>query len=254
MGKIYFVSDLHLGVPGRTTSEAREQSFVRWLRSIREEADCIYLLGDLFDFYFEYKTVVPKGYVRLLGELASIADSGVEMHFFTGNHDMWIFKYFEEELGITTHRAPVIHHLQGKTLYIGHGDGLGPGDRGYKVLKQIFNNKVCQWLFERIHPNLGIGIANYWSRKSRYSNPDKIRFEKEREWLVAYCNTMLGRQPDIDYFLLGHRHLPIIHTLENGISKYVNTGEWLYSQSYAYLEDGQIHLSFHENADGKVFG
>jgi len=254
MGKVYFVSDLHLGVPGRTSSTERELAFVRWLRTIREDADAIYLLGDLFDFYFEYKTVVPKGHVRLLGELASIADSGVDMHFFTGNHDMWIFRYFEKELGITTHRNAVIHQLQGKKVFIGHGDGLGPGDKGYKVLKKIFANRTCQWLFERLHPNLGIGLANYWSRRSRYANPDQYRFDKETEWLVAYTNEMIQTRGDIDFFVMGHRHLPIDHKLDNERSRYINTGEWLYSQSFGVMEGGNISLGFFENDKGEIFG
>ena len=253
MGKIYFASDLHLGVPGNTSSEEREKSFVRWLQLVHQDAEALYLVGDLFDFYFEYKSVVPKGHVRLLGQLALMADSGLPIHFFTGNHDMWIFSYFEEELGIKTYRAPIIETLHGKTLMIGHGDGLGPGDKGYKFLKKVFANKVCQWLFERIHPNLGIGIANYWSKESRYANPDQIRFDKDTEWLVHYVQEQL-KSKNIDYFIFGHRHLPIDHKISGHSSRYINLGEWLYSQSYGVLTEGQFELKFFENESGKIFG
>lgn len=253
MGKVYFVSDLHLGVPGRLSSKEREAQFISWLDDISRDADELYLLGDLFDFFFEYKTVVPKGYVRLLGRLAELADRGLPMYFFTGNHDMWIFNYFKDELGIQTFRHPIRKTIQGKALLIGHGDGLGPGDRGYKFIKKVFANKACQWLFERIHPNLGIGLANYWSKQSRYANPDFDRFNKDTEWLVNYANDYLDHT-HVDYFVFGHRHIPIDHVLKNGSSRYINTGEWLHSQSYAVMEDGQIQVEFFNTSNDEVFG
>jgi len=253
MGKIYFASDLHLGVPGSTSSAEREKAFVRWLQFIHGDAEALYLVGDLFDFYFEYKTVVPKGYVRLLGQLAAMADAGLPIYFFTGNHDMWIFKYFESELGILTFRSPIVKEIHGKKVMIGHGDGLGPGDNGYKFLKKVFANKVCQWLFERIHPNLGIGIANFWSKESRYANPDQIRFDKETEWLVHYAQDQL-RDRHIDYFIFGHRHLTIDHEIEGHSSRYINLGEWLHAQSYGVMTDGHFELKFFENENGKIFG
>lgn len=253
MGKVYFVSDLHLGVPGRLSSREREALFVKWLDDISVDAEELYLIGDLFDFFFEYNTVVPKGYVRLFGKLAELSDGGLPIYFFTGNHDMWIFDYFEKELGIETYRSPITRTIQGKKLYIGHGDGLGPGDRGYKFIKKVFANKVCQWLFERLHPNFGISLANFWSKQSRYANPSFDRFHKDTEWLVDYANDYL-KHTAIDFFIFGHRHIPIDHKLDNGISRYINTGEWLHSQSYAIMEDGQIKVVFYKREDGEVFG
>ena len=253
MGKIYFVSDLHLGVPAATDSATRERDFIRWLDQIAPDAERIFIIGDLFDFYFEYTTVVPKGYVRVLGALAYWRDRGVPIDFFIGNHDMWIFSYFEKELGIPTHRHPIALTLHGKKCLIGHGDGLGPGDKGYKILKAIFASRICQWLFERIHPNLGIGIANYWSRQSRYANPDERTFHRSTEWLVQYAESYIEQIP-MDYLIFGHRHLPIDCTLSDGQSRYINTGEWLYARSYAVMEDGQLEIQFFEHEGGQIFG
>ena len=252
--KTYFVSDFHLGVDARLSSREREQQIVRWLDSIRDRAAAIYLVGDVFDFWFEYKTVVPKGYVRLLGKLAEIRDSGVNLYFFTGNHDMWVFRYFEDELGIPTYRSPIVREIGGKVFVIGHGDGLGPGDHGYKFIKKVFTNPVCQWLFARIHPNFGIGMANYWSGTSRNGNPNLGYFlGEEKEWLVSYTNEYLDRQ-FADYFIFGHRHLPIDHTLKNGKSRYINLGEWLNYNSYAEFDGTDLRIRFFENEAGRFFG
>lgn len=254
MKKIYFASDFHLGVPGAVSSKEREQQIVRWLAGIAPDAAEIFLVGDVFDFWFEYRTVVPKGYVRLLGKLAEISDSGIPMHFFTGNHDMWIFKFFEEELGIATYRAAIERDLFGKKFIIGHGDGLGPGDHGYKFLKKVFANPTCQWLFERFHPNFGIGLANFWSKKSRKINPPAATFYgEENEWLITYSNDFLKKQ-FADFFVFGHRHLPIDHTLENGQSRYINLGEWLYFNSYVTFDGKTVEHHFFEKESGEVFG
>ncbi len=252
MGKIYFASDFHLGADASTDSRTREKWILNWLDSIVADAEAIYLLGDVFDFWFEYKKVVPKGYVRLLGKLASIRDNGTPVYLFTGNHDMWIFNYFEQELGIPTYRKPQVLTLQNKKCMIGHGDGLGPGDYGYKILKKVFANPICQWLFERIHPNLGIGIAEFWSGKSRYANANlDVYTKKEAEWLYQYCESMLNINP-CDYYIFGHRHIPLDLTLSNGKSRYVNTGEWMYARSYATLENGHLNLHFFDNEAGIV--
>ncbi len=254
MSKIYFASDFHLGIDARLSSRERERQILRWLDSIRDEAGEIYLVGDLFDFWFEYKTVVPKGFVRLLGKLAELRDSGIEIHYFTGNHDMWMFRYFEEELGIPTHREPIIRERNGKTFFIGHGDGLGPGDHGYKFIKRVFANPFSQWLFERLHPNFGIRLANFWSGSSRKRDRDAGRFlGSEKEWLIAYCNRKLD-QLSIDYFIFGHRHLPIDHTLKNGRSRYINLGDWMHYNSYAVFDGEELQLHFFENEEGRIFG
>ncbi len=252
--KIYFASDFHLGVPGRLSSKERELQIIRWLEYIKPDAGEIFLVGDLFDFWFEYKTVVPKGFVRLLGKLAELADAGIKMHFFTGNHDMWIFDYFEKELNIPTYRAPIERYFGGKRFLIGHGDGLGPGDYGYKFIKRVFANPLCQWLFERLHPNFGIGLAKFWSNKSRATNTNEAEFYGEDdEWLIAYCREVL-KEKKIDYFIFGHRHLPILFDLKENHSWYVNLGEWLNFNSYAVFDGQELELKFFENEEGVIFG
>ena len=244
--KIYFASDFHLGIDARVSSKEREKQIVRWLDLIKEDAKEIYLVGDVFDFWFEYSTVVPKGYVRLLGKLAELRDSGILIYFFIGNHDMWMFKYFEEELDIPIYRKPIERDLLGKKFFIGHGDGLGPGDKGYKRLKKIFANPLCQWLFARIHPNFGIKLALYWSGTSRDSNPAEESFlGEEKEWLLTYSNKKLD-EVNADFFVFGHRHLPIDYTLKNGRSRYINLGEWMHYNSYAVFDGEKMEIKFFE--------
>jgi UDP-2,3-diacylglucosamine hydrolase len=242
--KTYFASDFHLGSDAKFTSKERERQLVKWLDSIRKDAEALYLVGDVFDFWFEYKTVVPKGYVRILGKLAEMRDEGLPIYFFIGNHDMWMFKYFEEELNIPTYRKPIVREIQGKTFFIGHGDGLGPGDQGYKMIKKIFANPICQWLFARLHPNFGIALANFWSNKSREANKHENKFlGADREWLIAYCNRKLKTHP-VDYFVFGHRHLPIDHMLEDGKTRYVNLGDWLNFYSYGVFDGEELRLEY----------
>lgn len=252
--KTYFASDFHLGIPGRLGSREREQQIVRWLDQIEKDAEAIYLVGDVFDFWFEYRSVVPRGYTRLLGKLASMRDRGIPIYFFTGNHDMWVFDYFERELDIPTYREPIIREIYGKTFFIGHGDGLGPGDHGYKFLKKVFANPVCQWLFARLHPNLGFFLAQYWSGKSRAANPGEKRFlGEEGEWLIQYANQKLDDLA-VDYFIFGHRHLPIDHTLKDQRARYINLGEWLYYNSYAVFDGETLQLQFFEQPNPLVYG
>jgi len=252
--KIYFASDFHLGTDAKYSSREREQQIVRWLDQIKADAEAIYLVGDVFDFWFEYATVVPKGYVRILGKLAELKDAGIEIYFFIGNHDMWMFKYFEEELGIPTYREPIVRELKGKTFFIGHGDGLGPGDHGYKFLKKVFSNRLCQWLFARLHPNFAISLASFWSNRSRDANPAEETFHgPDGEWLLIYANEKLDTLA-ADFFVFGHRHLPINYTLKNGSSRYINLGEWMHYNSYAVFDGQKVQIKFFENPDGKVFG
>ncbi|MEM1319105.1 MAG: UDP-2,3-diacylglucosamine diphosphatase [Bacteroidota bacterium] len=245
--KIYFASDFHLGVDARLSSRERERQIVRWLDSIRHDAEALYLVGDLFDFWFEYQSVVPKGYVRLLGKLAELRDAGLPIYFFTGNHDMWMFSYFEEELDIPIYRQPIVRELKGKRFFIGHGDGLGPGDHGYKLIKKVFASKLCQWLFARLHPNFGTFMATYWSGRSREANHEEAKFlGPDKEWLIAYAHRKLEQQ-DIDFFIFGHRHLPIDYMLNNGKSRYINLGEWMNYNSYAVFDGEELQLKFFEN-------
>ena len=241
MSKIYFASDLHLGVPNREKSLVREKLFVQWLDEIKNDAEAIYLVGDIFDFWFEYKKAVPKGYVRLLGKLAEISDSGIPIHIFTGNHDMWLFDYLEDEINAHIYREPIEISIKGKRFFISHGDGLGPGDNGYKLIKKIFKNKLCQWLFERIHPNLGISIAQYWSKKSRIANGEKDEsYHGEKEWLTQFCKEKM-KTIEVDYFIFGHRHLPLEVDLGNN-TIYINLGEWVNYNSYAVFDGKRLEL------------
>jgi len=241
LSKIYFASDLHLGVPNREKSLERERLFVQWLDEIKVDAEAIYLVGDVFDFWFEYKKVVPKGYIRLLGKLAEISDSGIPIHFFTGNHDMWLFDYLEKEIKVSIYKDPIKISLKGKQFFIGHGDGLGPGDMGYKIIKTIFRSRICQWLFERIHPNLGISIAEYWSKKSRIANGVKDeKFYGEDELLTQFCKEKM-KTTEVDYFIFGHRHLPLEINLGDNTT-YINLGEWVNYNSYAVFDGKKIEL------------
>ncbi len=245
--KIYFASDFHLGVPDYESSLLREKKVVTWLDSIKHDAAEIYLVGDLFDFWFEYKYTVPKGFVRLLGKIAEITDAGTIVHVFTGNHDMWMFDYLPKEIGIQLHRDPIEKTYNGKTFLIGHGDGLGPGDGWYKILKWICANKICQWLFARIHPNLAFGIGHYCSRKSRIATgtSDSVYLGDDKEWLVIFCKEKL-KEKHFDYFIFGHRHLPIDVKVGEK-SSYINLGEWVNYYTYAEFDGTQLQLKKFES-------
>lgn len=253
MKKIYFASDFHLGVNAVLTSRDRERQIVRWLDRIAPEAEAIYLVGDLFEFWFEYQTVVPKGYSRFLGKLAELRDGGLPIHIFTGNHDLWMFGYFEEEFGIPVHHRPIQAELAGKRFFIGHGDGLGPNDRGYKLMKKMFTSRVNQWLFRWFHPDLGMRLAGFSSQASRDAMPEEERswLGEEREWLVQYCHRKIDQGLAPDYFVFGHRHLPVDWRLKNGKSRYINLGDWMSYCSYAVFDGEQMELRFFER-DGIV--
>ncbi len=239
---IYFASDFHLGAPNYEESRIREDRIVRWLDDIKTTAEEIYLVGDLFDFWFEYKKAIPKGFIRLQGKIAELCDSGIPVHVFIGNHDMWMFDYLPHELGVIMHREPIAKTYNGKKFFIGHGDGLGPGDHGYKFIKKVFANPVCQWLFARIHPNLGIGMADYWSGRSRKANrgDDEKYLGDDAEFLVQYCKEHLTKE-HVDYFIFGHRHLPLdLHVGEN--SRYINLGEWINYNTFGVWDGKQMKL------------
>jgi UDP-2,3-diacylglucosamine hydrolase len=246
--KLYFASDFHLGIGTYTYSREREARLVSWLDTIKADAAEVFLMGDVFDFWFEYKTVVPKGYIRFLGKLAELADAGVKLWFFKGNHDMWMFDYFERELGATIISNELVIVRNGKKFYLHHGDGLGPGDTFYKFLKKFFRSKFCQWLFARIHPNLGVGIANYWSKHSRIANEKKEEHKPgEQEWLVTYCQELL-KTHFYDYLMFGHRHLPLDIQLGDK-SRYINLGEWVNACSYAVFDGETVKLKHFEKGE-----
>ncbi len=245
--KIYFASDFHLGAPNHAQSMIREKLIVKWLDEIKADAEEIYLMGDMFDFWYEYRHTAPKGFIRFLGKLAEIADSGIPITLFTGNHDMWMFEYLPKEIGVTIYREPIERIFNGKKFFLGHGDGLGPGDHGYKFIKKVFANKVCQWLFARLHPNFGMGMAHYWSHKSRASNggENEEKFVSiDHEWLAIYAKEVLQKQ-HYDYFIFGHRHLPLNLQLTEK-SVYINLGEWVMYNSYAVFDGKELQLKYYK--------
>jgi UDP-2,3-diacylglucosamine hydrolase len=245
--KIYFLSDFHLGVPDHATSLVREKAVIRFLDTAKQDAAEIFIVGDLFDFWFEYKKVVPKGFIRILGKLAEITDSGIPVHFFVGNHDMWMDGYFEQELNIPVYHSPQTFEFNDKKFLVGHGDGLGPGDHGYKMLKKLFRNPVAKFLFGIIPPFIGMGIAHYSSRGSRSitGGTDEKFLGEDKEWLIVYCREQL-KTGYFDYFIFGHRHLPIDFML-NDKSRYINLGDWIRYNSYAVFDGKQLELKYFQS-------
>lgn len=241
--KIYFASDFHLGAPNAQESLKREKRIVAWLDQIKQDAQEIYLVGDLFDFWFEYKHAIPKGFVRLQGKIAELTDSGIPVHVFTGNHDMFIFDYIPKELGVKIYREPIIREYNGKKFFIGHGDGLGPGDRKYKMIKWFFASKFCQWAYARIHPNLGLAFAFAWSRSSRKTNAgyDEKFHGEDKEFLVLFCKDYVKQDNSIDYFVFGHRHLPMEIKI-NEKATYFNLGEWIKHNTYAVFDGEKLEM------------
>ena len=244
--RIYFASDFHLGIPDAQSSLEREKKLVRWLESVRHDAHAIFLMGDLFDFWFEYKTVVPKGYVRFLGKITEITDSGIPVHVFRGNHDIWAFDYLEKECGATLYRLPVIKTFNNRKFFLSHGDGFGPGDKGYKMLKKVFEFPLNQWLFRWLHPDLGTRMALFFSRRSRLANearehkaPDGTKTEKLPLW--HFANDMLAKYPDINYFIFGHNHLMRKASI-NDTTEFMLLGDWINFFSYATFDGENIEL------------
>ena len=240
--KIYFASDNHLGAPTSEASKPREKKFVAWLDDIKHDAAAIFLIGDLFDFWFEYKTVVPKGFTRTLGKLAEISDSGIPIHYFVGNHDLWMNGYFEEELGIPVYHKPKEFKFNNTLFFIGHGDGLGPKDKGYKRMKKVFTNPFFKWLFKWLHPDIGVKIAQHLSVKNRLiSGDDDATFlGEENEWLAVYSKRKL-EEKHRDYFVFGHRHLPLEIQL-NETSRYFNLGDWIQYYTYGVFDGEKFEL------------
>jgi UDP-2,3-diacylglucosamine hydrolase len=251
--KIYFLSDFHLGAPDHASSLEREKIIVQFLDTIKSDAAEIFLVGDMFDFWYEYRRVVPKGYVRLLGKLAELSDSGIPMHFFVGNHDMWVRDYFQKELNIP---------VNGKIFLIGHGDGLGPGDHGYKRLKKVFRNPVSKWLFGVLPPVAGMGLANYMSRRSRAQTgaTEETFLGESKEWLIIYCKEVLQKKK-IDFFVFGHRHLaidyrllPVDVTAVPGMAspRYINLGDWIRYYTYAVFDGEELTLRSYLGKEEKI--
>ena len=240
--KVYFVSDHHFGLPNPTESLAREKKFVRWLDEKQKDAAAIFILGDMFDVWYEYKRAIPKGFVRVLGKLAELTDKGIPIYFFVGNHDMWMLDYLEKELNIPIFFEPEIFQINDRKVYIGHGDGLGPGDKNYKLLKKVFKNRLAQWAFRWLHPDIGLRLAQYLSKENKLiSGEYDDQFYHKDEWLYQYCQNYLQQDSNIDYFIFGHRHLALEMPLNNQ-SVYYNTGDWLVHFSHLEFDGDKMSL------------
>ena len=251
--KIFFLSDFHLGTPDAGTSLQREKLIVRFLNEIRQEAAAIFIVGDMFDFWYEYRKVVPKGGVRLLGKMAELADEGIGIHFFVGNHDMWMRGYFQQELHVPVYYEPKEFIINSKKFFVGHGDGLGPGDHGYKAMKKVFRNPVSQWLFGILPPFFGVGLANYFSNKSREATgtTEEVFLGEEKEWLLMFSREILKKE-HFDFFVFGHRHLPIDFRLSPE-SRYINLGEWLNYCTYAVFDGTEMRLLSYTRKEDKIY-
>ncbi len=237
--KIYFASDFHLGAPNHQESREREKKICKWLDIISKDAKEIYLLGDLFDFWFEYKKVIPKGFERLKGKLAQLTDSGIKIHLFVGNHDLWTFGYLESEIGLKIHKKPEIIEINNKKFYIAHGDGLGKGNIIYKLIKRIYENTICQFFFKSLPSSFGISLAQFLSKRNKKNQ--KLSEEKLGEnYLIEYCKMVLKNQ-NVDFFVFGHIHRPRSIQISSN-SKYVNLGDWVTHFSYAELDKESLLL------------
>jgi UDP-2,3-diacylglucosamine hydrolase len=250
---IYFASDFHLGIPDRISSLVREKRLIRWLDMVAADAEAIYLMGDLFDFWYEYKTVVPKGYTRLFSKLAELNEKGIPVHFFKGNHDFWAFDYLNEEAGVTIHDDTLEITLKGRNFFLAHGDGLGPGDKGYKFLKKVFLSKFNQFLFRWLHPDLGTKMGLYFSRGSRISNmikqdKDENFLEVDKEKLLIYSRGMATQKPEVDYFVFGHRHVPT-HIKVSEKASCIILGDWVTHFTYGKFDGKSFDIKYFEQSE-----
>ncbi|OFY66995.1 MAG: UDP-2,3-diacylglucosamine hydrolase [Bacteroidetes bacterium RIFCSPLOWO2_02_FULL_36_8] len=244
--KTYFASDFHLGMPNPEESLCREKKIVAWLENIKSTAGKLFLVGDVFDFWFEYEKVIPKGFIRLQGKLAELSDMGIEVYFFSGNHDVWIFDYFKKELNLKIYYQPLSLEISGKKFFVAHGDGIESHFSGYKIIKWIFHNRFCQRFFAFIHPDLGIYFANKWSRHSRKSSDRKgEKFYGEKEWAFEFAKKMETQQHH-DFYVFGHRHFPADLQL-NEHSRFINLGDWLNYFTYAVFDGEKMELRKFEN-------
>ena len=243
--KVYFASDQHFGAPTPKESKIREEKFIRWLDEIKTDAQVLFLMGDLFDFWHEWKHVVPKGFIRVLGKIAELKDAGIEIYFFVGNHDLWMKNYFEQELGIPVYFEKKYYEISGKHFLLAHGDGLGPGDKGYKRMKKLFTNPLAQWFFRWLHPDIAMKMAIYFSTKNKMISgvEDQKFLGEEKEFLIIYSKEKLKTEK-IDYFVYGHRHLPMILDLKvnENQAKYVNLGDWISYFTYGVFDGDTFEL------------
>jgi UDP-2,3-diacylglucosamine hydrolase len=238
-GKIYFASDFHLGLNAGSPAIEREKKVVSWLNNSAADAKEFWLLGDIFDFWWEYKLVVPKGFTRFLGTVSSITDSGIPVHFFTGNHDMWVGDYLSNECGLIIHTEPITTSFDGKKFHLAHGEGLGINDPGLNVLLKIFHNRPLRVVYSSLHPSIGVGIGLRWSLNSRLGKGIKKEFMgEEKEDLIRYALAFPSDEK-IDYFIFGHRHLAMEYKLKNG-AEIIFLGDWIKQSSYAVWDGNKL--------------
>lgn len=246
-GKIYFISDVHLGAPALKNNRERELLFAKWLDEIKDDVEELYLMGDIFDFWYEYKKVVPRGFTRILGRIAYLTDKGIPVHYFPGNHDLWMFDYLHEELGVVVHHEEIVKEIKGKLFFLAHGDGLDADDKGYIRLKKIFTNKTAQWLFSRLHPNFAFYIAHRWSESSRLSKPScGSEFLVKNEGLYKFAGNFLQNK-HVDYFIMGHRH-QMVNEKINDKSSFVLLGDWINFYSYGIFDGEKFELKNYKDA------
>ena len=254
--KAYFCSDQHFGAPSISESKLREQKFINWLNEIKKDAQVLFLMGDLFDFWHEWNHVIPKGYVRVLGKLAELKDSGIELFMFVGNHDLWMKSYFEDEIGCKVFFSKQYFEISERKFLLAHGDGLGPGDKGYKRMKKLFTNPVAQWAFKWLHPDIAMKVAIYFSTKNKMisGEEDKEFLGEDKEFLILYSKEKL-KSEHFDLFIYGHRHLPLVLDLKKDAStslsttdaKYVNLGDWIYYFTFGVFDGNKFQLKTFEN-------
>ena len=251
MKNVYFLSDAHLGSLAIDHSRMHERRLVRFLDSIKHKAAAVYLLGDMFDFWYEYKYVVPRGYTRFLGKLSELTDLGVEVHYFTGNHDIWAYDYLEKECGVILHTRPLTTEIYGKIFLLAHGDGLGDPDPKFKLLRALFHSRICQRMFSPIHPRWSMWLGLTWakhSRMKRNNNEEPPYMGENREHLVLYTKEYIKTHPNVDYFIYGHRHVEIDLQLSKKVRMMV-LGDWITQFSYV-VWDGE-HLFMSEYVEGE---
>ena len=253
MKSVYFLSDAHLGSLAIPHGRMQERRLVRFLDSIKDKAAAVYLLGDMFDFWYEYRLVVPKGFTRFLGKLSELTDMGVEVHYFTGNHDIWAYEYLEKECGVTLHKKPETTEIYGKVFFLAHGDGLGDPSKSFKMLKWIFHNSLCQTMFSALHPRWGLWFGLQWARHSRIEHERKgepVYLGEDREHLVLYTKKYIEQHPNVDYYIYGHRHIEVDLQLPRPLqqgrdrrARMLILGDWISHFSYVVWDGDHLFMS-----------
>ena len=248
MKNVYFLSDAHLGSWAIDHGRMHERRLVRFLDSIKHKAAAVYLLGDMFDFWYEHKYTVPKGYTRFLGKLSELTDMGVEVHFFTGNHDIWAYSYLEEECGVIMHRKPITTDIYGKVFYLAHGDGLGDPDIKFKLLRRMFHNTICQRLFSAIHPRWSMWLGLTWakhSRMKRKNGEEPPYMGENKEHLVLYAKQYMKSHANVDVFIFGHRHIELDLNLSKSVRMMI-LGDWISQFTYVVFDGDHLLLEEYE--------